>query len=372
MKRVLIYKFPYSSLFGGGERHTLDLVEGLQTHGFEFFLVSSCSVLVPEFRRRQISTWRLPFIKEPVSYGTVFLFPFVALFAFCILSSILIYFRIGYRVQTLYCLSLTEKILITPVARLLGMRVLWIEHVACGRWLVLNPFRPLYVAFSRLASIVTPSQDAAHSFIQLGVLQKRIHVIPYGLRIDAWTVERKHLPDPTKHFTLGYVGRLEPEKGVDILLRAIQEVRFSLPHIRGIIIGHGSSRRHLEWLAREFGILDRVTFVGFQLDVQKWLKNLHVLILPSVKRESFGIIVLEALCAKVPVIASDIGGVPEIIEHNKTGYLVHPGNVEALVEQILFTYHHYTDALESARRGSAKVAAQFSLETMLSRFSILL
>ena len=155
---VLIFKFPYSSLFGGGEVHTLQLVEQLSRRGWKFFLVSSCHVLLEEFAKRKWYAIPLAISKEPVTIPAILIFALFSPMILLQLSAILLYYRIVKNVRALYCLSLTEKILVTPVARLLGIRVYWMEHLLMERWIQMNPYRWSYVLNSRLARIVPVSE----------------------------------------------------------------------------------------------------------------------------------------------------------------------------------------------------------------------
>ena len=135
-----------------------------------------------------------------------------------------------------------------------------------------------------------------------------------------------------KAATLIYVGRLTGEKGVDVLLRALAQ----LPQVCLRIVGDGPLRPHLEKLARRLAIETRVHFAGWQPWNREFLKRIRghlALVLPSYT-EGLGLVLLEAMSQGVPVVGSAVGGVPEIVQHEVTGLLVPPGNVEALAGAI--------------------------------------
>ena len=154
MARVLLAKFPYSSTYGGGEKHTLTLVQHLSKE-YDFFLLSTCSVLVSEFKKRGwsvASTWAGT---EPVTPKAVLWF-FVTWPAILInLLCKLLTYKLRHHVDAIFCLSLTEKVLVTPFARLFGIKVFWMEHLQIERWLLANPLRFFYILWSRLATVVT-------------------------------------------------------------------------------------------------------------------------------------------------------------------------------------------------------------------------
>ena len=147
---ILILKFPYSSQLGGGEKHTLNLAESLKERGYKFYLVSSCKVLLKEFKKRKWPAMKLWMGKEPVTEAWVFLFLLFSPILILELFFVLLYHRIFKEIKILYCLSLTDKIIATPIARIFGMKVIWVEHTSIGRSLKLNPWRIFYVLWSRL------------------------------------------------------------------------------------------------------------------------------------------------------------------------------------------------------------------------------
>lgn len=368
-RNVLILKFPYASLFGGGERHTLTLVGELRKRGFEFFLVASCPILLREFERLQWHQEAIWSPKEPVAKGSLLLFPLFAPFFFLRLLVILVRYRWKYGVRLLYCLSLTEKILVTVPARILGMEVLWVEHVTIERWLTLNPLKIFYQIFARLASIIVISQAIRDQLVRyLRIPTERITLIYYGLtlpRVHATTIQPRV---NRNEFVIGTVARLEKEKGVEYLLKAFVIVQDVLPHARLLVVGEGHEKRHLEWVAKRLNIDRHVQFVGFQEDAESWIRHFDLFVLPSVRRESFGLVLLEAMANCRPVVATRIGGTNEIISHGNTGKLVPPQNPEALAEAILETYHHPEETRAMIERAYRNVQSTFSREHMIDQF----
>lgn len=364
---VLILKFPFSSLFGGGEQHTLTMVEELRKRGFSFFLISSCPILLKEFQKRNWPTKKIWAPKEPVSKGSLILFPFLAPYFFLRLLFLLFIYRLNYRIRILYCFSLTEKILITLPARILGMKVIWVEHVSVKRWLTLNPYRVFYTLYSRFAQIIVISQAIKKELTEeLKINPKRVVVIYNGIDIPPGNIHDFRVRVSKKGFIMGVIARLEKEKGIEYLLRATEIVSKIIPKVKLIVVGDGGQKRNLIWLANSLNIANQVQFVGFQQNIRQWIRNFDVLILPSSKRESFGIVLIEAMANLRPVIASRIGGTTEIIEHKKTGLLVEPGNSEELTQAIIYLYNHPEEALEMIKKARKKVELNFTKEKMVT------
>jgi len=128
---------------------------------------------------------------------------------------------------------------------------------------------------------------------------------------------------------VGLVCRLAPEKGGDVLLRAAALLRPALPGLRVSVVGDGPVRPTLEALARRLGLADAVAFCGFQPDAARLIAGMDVLAVPS-RSDGSPLVVLEALTAGVPVVASAVGGIPDQVRDGREALLVPPGDAVAL------------------------------------------
>ncbi len=128
-----------------------------------------------------------------------------------------------------------------------------------------------------------------------------------------------------------FVGRLAGVKGVPVLLQAMAALRGTHPGLRLILIGDGPERASLERRARDLGLADHTDFVGYrsQAEVAKALRTSDVFVLPSFA-EGVPVVLMEAMAAKVPVVATRIAGVPELVRDGESGLLVPPGDADAL------------------------------------------
>jgi glycosyltransferase involved in cell wall biosynthesis len=171
---------------------------------------------------------------------------------------------------------------------------------------------------------------------------------------------------------VGVVARLEPEKGHPTLLEAWPAVLDAVPNAHLLIVGEGTQRDSLGAQAAALGLLGAgsghrtasVTFTGRRDDVPAVTAALDVAVLPSY-REAQGLSILEAMALSRPVVASAVGGIPEMIEHGRTGLLVPPHDARALAASItrLLTDHPYADTL--ARAGHDLVHKRFCVELMV-------
>lgn len=170
-----------------------------------------------------------------------------------------------------------------------------------------------------------------------GIRCKNIEVIPNGVDLKRFENLKRQSHEG---FFVMTVARLEKVKGVEYLIRA-----FARPGLLGrsglklLVIGDGSERKNLENLTEELDLEEKVKFLG-QIPpegIPEYLTMADCFVLPSLK-EGFGIAVLEAMAAGVPVVASRVGGILDIIEDGKTGLLVEPGNPEAMTRAISEIY----------------------------------
>ena len=163
---------------------------------------------------------------------------------------------------------------------------------------------------------------------------------------------------------VGVVARLEPEKGHPTLLEAWPTVLREVPDAYLLIVGEGSRRETLEAQARDLRIAHRVVFTGRRDDVPAVTAALDVAVLPSY-REAQGLSILEAMALSRPVVASNVGGIPEMITNGVTGLLVPPHDADALAGSIirLLRDHPYADTL--GRAGHDQVHDRFCIQLMV-------
>jgi glycosyltransferase involved in cell wall biosynthesis len=163
---------------------------------------------------------------------------------------------------------------------------------------------------------------------------------------------------------VGVVARMEPEKGHPTLLEAWPAVVRAVPDAYLLVVGEGSQRQALEQQARDLRIAHRVVFTGRRDDVPAVTAALDVAVLPSY-REAQGLTILEAMALARPVVASNVGGIPEMIEDGVTGLLVEPHDAVALSAAIvrLLTDHPLADTL--ARQAHDMVHDRFCIELMV-------
>ena len=150
----------------------------------------------------------------------------------------------------------------------------------------------------------------------------------------ASSAARKELGIGEDDLVLGSVGRLERLKGHSLLLEVTADLIERFPTLKLVIIGDGTEREILEKKRSDLGLADHVILAGLRDDVEKLLPGLDVYVQPTIGREGLPLTVVEAMAAKLPVVASDIGGTREAVIHNQTGILVPPGDKDSLTRAL--------------------------------------
>jgi glycosyltransferase involved in cell wall biosynthesis len=228
--------------------------------------------------------------------------------------------------------------------------------------------RLLYRAVDLYHTITRAVADQARAHLPLE--GTRVETIYLGVapveEIDA--AERLRVRDEfglDYTFTVGVVGRLSEYKGQHLLIKAAQILKVNGVDIQVVIAGHAMEPHfvdHLRKMASELNVRDRVHFLGFQAEPHRLIQALDVLALTTTK-ETFGMVLVEAMRLGVPVIGSHAGGVPEIIDHNQTGLLFASQDASSLADQILTLYRDEALRNNLARNGREKAAMMFDRDT---------
>ena len=157
-------------------------------------------------------------------------------------------------------------------------------------------------------------------------------------------------------------GTLHPRKGYKYLIQAYRQIAKQFPQTCLIIAGEGPQRPELEKLIKNLDLDQKIKLLGFQAGIPELIQASDLFVLPSTK-EAFGLVILESFAAGTPVIASKVGGIPEIIEDGKNGLLVKPQNKDNLIKSIkkLLTNQKLADQLAA---GGTKTLAKFTVEKM--------
>jgi N-acetyl-alpha-D-glucosaminyl L-malate synthase BshA len=171
---------------------------------------------------------------------------------------------------------------------------------------------------------------------------------------------------PARTKVVMHASNFRPVKNIPAVLQIFSEVRRKVP-AKLVMVGDGPEKAGAEQLARELGVSRDVLFLGNQDMMEELLPLADVFLLPS-SSESFGLVALEAMSAEVPVVASDVGGLPEVVETGVTGFLHGPGQIQGFVSSVLRLFTDDRLRHSMGRRARRVAKERFSVDEMVDRY----
>ena len=218
-------------------------------------------------------------------------------------------------------------------------------------------------SYSKAQFVVANSHAAAERLRIDRVDEEKIIMIPNGIDLARFPA-RQYSSRPTR---VAVVACLREEKRIDVLISAIPQIVASCPDTKFVIAGDGTCREDLLTLARELGVLENIDFLGHRDDVSAVLSQADIFVLPS-RSEAFPNAIMEAMATGLPVVASNVGGIPELVEDGRTGHLVQPGDATALADSVIALLQQPQRLEEFGRAGRSKVEQSYSFDRMVAQF----
>jgi sugar transferase (PEP-CTERM/EpsH1 system associated) len=206
----------------------------------------------------------------------------------------------------------------------------------------------------------------------IGIEADRIVVIPNGIEVEKFQssltpAQARHrigLSDETD--VVGTVGTLRRVKGTEILLQAFSQLFPRWPQAKLLIVGDGPEREHLQQMTQRAGLDHSTIFTGERRDVADLLAAMSVFVLPS-HWEGFGLAVVEAMAAGLPVVATRVGSLPEVISERETGLLVSPADPTAMASAIEYLLNNPQLRSKMGRAGRQRAKTRYSREQMVAK-----
>ncbi len=214
--------------------------------------------------------------------------------------------------------------------------------------------------------IVAISESIGSQLKAGGVPVSRIQTIYEGIDLTPYPRDRQMVSrKPGEPKVVGTVAYLSPEKGLAYLIEAAALIPGILNRVRFMIVGDGECRKTLEEQVRNRGLEKCIEFVGFQDTPAKYLRDFDVFVLPSLS-EGLSSAILTAMATSLPVVATDVGGIPELIHHGENGLLVPPGDAAALAGAIMELVNDPEKAVRMGQRGRELLEKRFTLDRKIA------
>jgi len=255
----------------------------------------------------------------------------------------------GHTIPLIYTRHNTKRVAFHPLNRFLYRRL--VDHLIVASASVLERYEP----FLRWGDLSRERISVVHS----SYWEELFHagVKPASIRGDLGASGDGAL-------LVGVVGRLVQDKGGTFLLKAAARISGDFPTARFLFVGRGTEEARLRSEAANLGLTDRVRFLGFREDIPEITAALDLTVLPSVDCDASSAVLKEAMALGKPVVATDIGGAREIIEHGKTGLVVPPGDSEALAQAIKQILRREDRGRAMGEEGRRRVVSEFSIRRL--------
>ncbi len=206
----------------------------------------------------------------------------------------------------------------------------------------LRIYRAIDLFLLRLADrVVTVSREQRRLLLARGVDRRRIVLVPNVIQAERFraladepAAVRSRLGLPPEAPVISLIGRLTPQKGVDDFLLAARRIHEAHPDARFLVAGHGSERERLESEAAALRLSDALRFLGYRADVASLMAASDLLLMPS-HDEGLPVVLLEAMAMALPVVATRVGGIPDLLRDGETGLLVDAGEPDDLASEAL-------------------------------------
>lgn len=226
--------------------------------------------------------------------------------------------------------------------------------------------------FSSGTIALTPKE--AEDYVNLRVeKQERLTVIPSGINFDLLETYRDTSSNIRKEFgwpeeatIIGSVGRLSSIKGYDVLVEAIPKVLEKYPETFFVLVGEGPQQEEIKQLVAKLGLSDKIFFTGLKEDAPRLMQAFDIFVLPS-RNEGMGRVLVEAIYFGLPIVASNVGGIPDLVKHHYNGRLCESENPESFAKELIFCLYNKKKCVEYGKNGINIIMPAYSLDTMIKR-----
>ncbi len=360
--------------FGGAEKVSLNFLKSFDQNKFDILPIILIRPWEDKvFFAQEIEKYKMAYLTIPVEMK--------------LSSGRRDYFRVFRCFKILFSILMRHKYDIIHsngyFADILGVSVakmLRIPHVStCHGYIAADRNLAIYNALDRFflrfsTKIIAVSNSIKIALINSGVKASRIKIIKNAVPIDidsAIFVRNRHetrqiVGVDDNDFVVGYIGRLSEEKGIKYLIEAIATLSLSGLLLKLLLTGDGPSEKVLKEMVKRKGLERVVIFTGFQSDIVPWISAIDVFALPSLT-EGTPMALLEAMSFGIPVVASAVGGIPQVIEQGKNGILVPPGKSDDIANAILDMFRNNGLRTNISEAAKETIKSKFNLNVWVQK-----
>jgi glycosyltransferase involved in cell wall biosynthesis/peptidoglycan/xylan/chitin deacetylase (PgdA/CDA1 family) len=362
-----ILQVAYKSEIYGGEKVLLDLTRGLMDKGHDLFVVCP---------------YQGPLIDVLKAEGArVFVIPMRKTYDLLAIYSLYKFLRKN-KIDVIHSHGLLVNILSRVASYLANTRVsISTAHIPLNlksrkqaQNLLEKLMVPYYLILDNVSAlfnhrVIAVSHAVKRDLTEQGVDPSRIVVVQNGMDLNGVKRNNRAIKAPLNrngnYPIVGTITRLSPQKDIPTFLRMANLIIKDVPKTHFVVVGDGEKRRELQDLAENLGLEDHVEFLGYREDALDILNTFDIFALSSLW-EGLPIVILEAMAARKPVVATAVDGVTEAVEHGKTGLLVEPRRPDLLAKSVVELINNPDRAKTMGKKGREKLEKSFSIERVIN------
>ncbi|EKD49181.1 MAG: glycosyl transferase, group 1 [uncultured bacterium] len=367
---ILILKNPYESQgFGGGEVHTMQVANFLRKCGHKVYFAGSCKYLLKSAKKDKFEVERINFAgTEAVTEFAILKFLFQWPFIKKRYLDFLKRYRKEKKINVLYILSWNEKFLLAPIAKKLGMKIIFVEHRLLERFIKSNPFKNWYVKGTRDATVIAVSNAVKRGLLELGVDDENIEVVYNGVDLEEFRGARSVSNKDEHSIKIGTIGRLSEDKGIEYLIDAAEIVLKKDINVEFEIAGEGPLYESLKVKIEKLKRQNKIRLLGrlSRKNVIIFLDSLDLFVLAPTHGEAFGIVLAEAGAMNLPSVVTDVGGTPEVVWDGKTGFVVPAKDSRAIADALIRLIQSRALRIKMGNAARERIEKKFDLSKMLN------
>ncbi len=377
IKEITVLNVVPLDMIAGPTQRILQVAKGLKLHGMRTIVVMPTgdrgfSKLLNE---AGIASYQLgSFKKLPPPANLFAVFIWLCCFFPCVFSLIKL---IRKESVDIVQVNGSLNVQVALAAKLSGTKLVWYLNDILSPRLLKPVILPLFYTWPD--RIVGAAEFVRHIFLGNGRLAKRMTVLypPIDtamfrpLNASATVGCKERLGFKADDTVVGIVGNINPDKGYEYFFPAVKIVKDSVPHAKFLVVGRVLETQEKYWqclsaMIADLQIKDSVIMAGFQSNISDVMNALDIFVLASV-REAAPIVVMEAMACARPVVATRVGGVPELVTDGETGVLVPARDPEALAEAVIDLLNNLEKNLGMGAKGRSRVEEFFDLSTCIQK-----
>lgn len=357
---------------GGAETYMLSLIAEFQKNNSTVFLATNNEKFSNAAKQLSLVQYHIPVILDIIGnwkglIKAIYYLPFAIVF----------YTQLLWKLKkkstdVLLMSGFSEKLLVSTLSVIFRIPVVWIEYGRLETIFKRNFYLPkiLYRILKHIPEkIIIPTDNTKQSMITAARISlAKLVTIPCGTQKMLLRKNNKRKSQFKGKFVIGNISRLTREKGQDVLINAFPLILKEIPTAHLLLVGGGPDKQYFESLIAKLHLQQSVTITGFVSDVHEYYDQMDIFVFPSVwELEGFGVVSIEAMMHSLPIVASEMAPIPEIITHEKEGLLFPPGDKKALADAVILLAKNVSKQKEMGERGYKKAVQQYAITSVAQR-----